>query len=179
MTRDWVFIGTLIVGSLSGCSDGPLEVGAWTPEDTGSGARLWLEGAGDGSVATVTVWAAELGPVFGYSLHVTYDANLFALDPNVVPRAEASVLEAGQPADAIHLYALRSDHVGLAGTRTSPALDEVAIDAPTLLYSLPLQATRGGHPPFGLDRVSVRRRDGSYLPVRATGGAFAVSGGES
>ena len=64
----------------AGCSEEappPTENGPmWTADGAPSGPRLWLDTTREAGAVDLTLWAAELGDVFGWSVHLASDPGL-------------------------------------------------------------------------------------------------------
>src|SRR5687767_13166121 len=94
----------------------PTDADHFEVDADGSGPRLWVEAADvAGGAATFELWAAELGPTFGWSAHLTFDEGHLALDPAATPMVEPTVL--GGDAEAAHLAVPRGGDVALGSTR--------------------------------------------------------------
>lgn len=74
------------------CEEEPVALKRFDADPEPAGARLWLAAALSGSHAVLEVWGAELGPVFGYSLYLDYDAELLAAAEQPC-QIEAAVLD--------------------------------------------------------------------------------------
>ena len=187
-TRSWVLgIAMVAAAALScGCSgdetgsDGPPAPppGSFEAEAAGSGPRLWLEAQLDGAMsATVGLWGAELGPVFGWSAHITgYGGEHLAPDGD--PTVEPAALAPADPAQALGFAKIqRPTDIALGASRLSPELGEVTIDLPTELARVVLQPLGPGESELRIEQVVIRRSDGSYQTASVYGGVLTTAGG--
>jgi len=151
------------------------DVPGFTKDPTATGARLWIEAklVSDRDVEA-EIWAAELGPVFGYTAHFSFDATLFELAPGQAPPDAPVVLGADDPAKAIELWTQAAGDVGLGAVRTSTLTGEIPVTAATRLGVVKLRASKSGHSSLGLLRVAVRRADGRFVPVSVAGGKLVI-----
>jgi hypothetical protein len=145
------------------------------------GPRLWIEATlAGGKNAGVELWASELGPVFGYSAHVHFDASHLSLSPDNASPEAPTVLAPDGPAKAVELWTQSAGDVGIGAVRRSPNLGEVPIVEATMLGSFMLEARRAGRSAIGIERAVVRRADGSFVSVSVAGGTLVtVDGGGS
>jgi hypothetical protein len=157
------------------------DIPGFTADRRGTGPRLWIDAKVDGGrTAQLELWAADLGPVFGYSAHLRFDDGHLALAAGTAPPASATVLGQDDPAKAIELWTQGSGDVGFGAVRRSPEAGEVPIVDATKLGALTLEASRAGRSALTLDRAIVRRADGSFVPVTVSGGTLVtVEGGGS
>lgn len=154
----------------------PLPSGARFVADEGTGARLWLEVAEEQpDRLLVRVWAAELGSVFGFAAHLTFDSARLELDGDRV--AALDLTPWGGPVDSSQLLATLSGDVALGAARRGPGLGDVPIEQPTELASVPLRVLDPASTRLDLGTVIVRRADGSYQPTGALGGTLDTTGG--
>ena len=138
----------------------PVEDALFTPDEQTTGPRMWLNAEAAGEQVAVTLWAAELGATFGWSAHVPSDGmNVGGVS------IDESVLGGG---DAIHIAVARQSDVSFGGSRRSPALGPVVIDEPTKLADI--AAVIPAALRLDLDRVIVRRVDGTFIKTAALGG---------
>ena len=176
----------LSVASL-GCDDAstdpppppaPTDADHFDVDADGSGPRLWVEAADvSAGAATFELWAAELGPTFGWSAHLTFDEEHLALDPSVPPMVEPTVLGPGGDAEAAHLAVPRGGHVALGSTRRARDLGDVTIDAPVRLAAVRLAAADAGASRVAPARAIVRTAEGGWVAVTTAGGTFTSVGG--
>ena len=141
----------------------------------GSGARMWIDAKVESdSDARVELWAAELGPVLGYSAHLRFDTEHLELDPAGGPTTEPAL---GAAADeAVHLATALPGDVAFGGTRRSPTVGEADLGAATLLGHARLHARAATTSRLSLDRVVARRADGGYVQLTALGGELTTVG---
>ena len=135
-----------------------------------NGPRLWLDGArgADGRLR-IQVYGAELGQVFGWAAHVRYDAGAFAVETGALTET------LGQTTEAARFVSLAEGDAALGEARRGAALGGAAIDEPTVLAVLEIgepEATSD----VALDRVMVRRADGSWVEVATAGGVLTEGG---
>lgn len=169
----WLAPLALTAFTLTGCGSDetePTPASKTTPDPTPlftadaptSGARMWLEVTDADGPVVVSLWASELGGTFGWAAHVTFD-------PAALTASAASLDEAvlGGP-QAAHVLAPKSGDVAFGAARRGTALGEVEIDQPTLLGSFQLDGE--GASRLDIDRVVVRRADGSFVAVTTAGG---------
>ena len=141
----------------------------------GSGARMWIDAKLNGdSDALVELWAAELGPVLGYSAHLRFDTEHLENDPAGAPSAEPALGAAAE--EAVHLATALPGDVAFGGTRRSPTLGEADLGAATLLGQARLHARAASTSRLSLERVVARRADGGYLQLTALGGELTTVG---
>lgn len=140
-------------------------------ETTGAptGARLWLEAGPDKDAPTIEVHGAELGEVFGFSAHLRYGAETMTLVRGDLDRV------LGDDTEAATLVTLRDGDAVMGEARRGLALGAVPIDAPTRLGAFEVGEVRADVT-LSLERVVVRRSDGSYVDVALGGGVFRVEG---
>jgi len=136
-----------------------------------SGARLWLEATRDDGPIVVSLWASELGGTFGWAAHVTFDSQALTA---ATASLDEIVLGGEQ---AAHVVASQAGRVTFGAARRGVALGEVSIDGPTFLGSFQLDGS--GESRLDLERVVVRRSDGSYVAVTTAGGHLDADGGAS
>ena len=141
----------------------------------GSGARMWIDAKLEGDAdARVELWAAELGPVLGYSAHLRFDTEHLDLDPAAGPSVEPAL---GATADeAVHLASALPGDLAFGGTRRSPTLGEADLGAATLLGHARLHARSVTTSRLSLERVVARRADGGYVQLTALGGELTTVG---
>jgi hypothetical protein len=159
------FFPLIVVLSLAGCSSGdprpaPTELvfEANAPSD---GSAIYLDGRLDEAGLELSVWAREAGDVFGVAAHLVHDAEILEVEPDA---------PLGSEAEALHLVVESEGDLSIGGTRLSPMLGEVSLDAPTRLATLRLPAP-SEPTSFHLERITVRRSDGSFVPTSGYGAA--------
>jgi hypothetical protein len=149
-----------------------------TPPD---GAGMWIAGTLDGNTATVELWAQSLGGVFGWSTHVRWDASHLAYDEAASSAlAEWTIALDPEGAGAVDLVGTRNlagGDLALGATRlrTRESATEVTIDAPVRLGRFVLTAGEG-ESAIDLERVIVRRADGSHVAVEVRGARVRTGG---
>jgi hypothetical protein len=150
----------------------------FAPDVQPTGPRLWIDAKlTDPHHVDVDVWAAELGPTFGYVAHVRFDTGHLHPAPDAAPPSSPVALAPDDPSKAIELWTEASGDVGIGAVRTRPENQEIMLVEPTLLGTLKLEAARAGHSVLGLDRVSVRRVDSAFVPVETAGGVLTTTEG--
>ena len=146
------------------------EVAAFQRDAEPAGPRLWLDGTrGDDGRLRIELRGAELGEVLGWAAHVRHDADAFAIEAGAITEALGSTVEAAQ------LVSVGAGDTALGEARRGVALGPVTIDEPAVLAVLDIgepQATS----PIGLERVVVRRADGSWVDVATAGGVLTEGG---
>jgi hypothetical protein len=145
----------------------------FSPDVAAEGPRIWLEAALDGDAARVELWAADLGPVFGYAGHLEWDAGHLGLDG--APSSD-DLLAAGDAKTAVHVWTGVAGDLSFGGTRRAPALGEVEIDQPLRVGVVTLRTLAEKQSRLTPSRVIVRRGDGSYVATAAIGGTLVTGG---
>ncbi len=135
-----------------------------------AGPRLWLDAArGDDGRLRIEVYGAALGQVFGWAAHVRHDAGALAVE------AGALTETLGATTEAARFVSLAEGDAALGEARRGAALGGVAIDEPTVLAVLEI-AEPEATSDVALDRVVVRRADGSWVEVATAGGVLTEGG---
>ncbi len=148
------------------------------PATLTDGPRLWLDVVlNEHEDATVQLWAAELGSVFGYSVHLEYDPNHLVLDETAGPQIDLSVFTADGQDNGLSLIVTESGDVGLGAMRRSPALSEVQLNEPIQLATVAFKAQQPAQSELRLTRIVVREASGEYVAVQAGGGVLKTVGG--
>lgn len=165
--------------SQDGEPDAPLEDAAgdvaaslgFVPDAPPSGAALWLDVQGE-APDTVEVWSAGLGPVFGLSFHIRYDAQHVAVEAAQM----ASPLDSELPGEALYLARVAEGDVAFGGTRKGTGAGEATVDQPLRLATFRLSPRDGGTSRLDLTHVVVRRADGGFVSVETAGGTLQTGG---
>jgi hypothetical protein len=166
----WV---VLALGGVA-CSE---ELGArFTVDPRPEGAAMWLEGEveSDGGL-TVGVWAAGIGPVFGYSAHLTFDDKVLRLADDGAFASEA-VLGPDARNAAVYVWSAEPGDLAFGATRRGPTLGEVELGAAVCLGKVELTPRGEGRTRIDLSRVIIRRDDESFVATHTAGGRVTVGG---
>lgn len=138
----------------------------FAPEPLPAGAALWLKvDLTTPARPRLEVWAKELALVRGVAFHVGVDAAQLKVDsatPEPVTGADRSLarVRAGDAA------------FGLVRLASAPA--EIDLTAETKLAVLQLSALTPVDTRLALNRVVVRRADGSYVAAKVAGGRLVL-----
>jgi hypothetical protein len=153
---------------LAGCSSGdpgptpaPTEL-VFEANAPSEGSAIYLDGELDEAGLELSVWAREAGDVFGIAAHLVHDVEILDVD------ADAPL---GSDDEALHLVVEGDADLSIGGTRLSPSLGDVSLEAPTRLATLRL-AQPSEPTSFFIDRITVRRSDGSFVPTSGYGAAI-------
>lgn len=148
----------------------------WMADQSVTGPRLWIEAQKHGEHGTVaSVWAAQLGATLGASLHVRFDPQQLGINAQEQPAAEMNTTLLND--QTVSLAVPRAGNVALGISVKNTQARPFNLDQPVLLAVVQLSAVRDGSSRIELDRVVVRRMDGSFVPVQTTGGVLSTSGG--
>lgn len=154
--------------------DASVSLPRFEPDAVAQGPALWTEGviteSGD---LQVSVWARELGPVFGYAFRLTQDATL-SLAPGQVVNAE-TLLGPNTPREVVYFSKLTERGLLVGAARQGPAAMERNLTAPTQIVRLLLRTTATAGR-VALRDVSVRRANGESLSVAVGGGRYLPAG---
>jgi len=172
-----VYLGFLLAtmaGLFVGCPTG-LDQAELSFEQKPAGPAMWLEGEADpeGTVE-VQVWAKELGPVLGYSVHLELDVEHLELSGDSPLAAEQPL---GSEDAALYINRAKKGDVALGGTLRSVQDPEVNLSEPVLLGTVQLDWEAPGTSLLELTRAVCRRADGSLVLVQTAGAELAVEGG--
>lgn len=148
----------------------PGPTAGFTADPAVEGPRLWLDAEREGSRTIVTLRGSELGEVFGWSIHLAFDAALVAVE-------SGDVIAGPLGDDVVPLAVAKPTDLILAATRRDPSLGGIAIAEPTPLATAVLTDVAPGAGRLELTHTVVRRADGSYVPVAALGGALDTTAG--
>jgi hypothetical protein len=134
------------------------------------GPRIWLDAASDeDGRMRIEVHGAELGDVFGWAAHVRHDAAAFTVEAGSITET------LGAATEAVRFVSLGAGDAALGAARRGAALGPVPVEAPALLAVLEIGEPRGSTEVM-LDRVVVRRADGSWVDVATAGGLLTEGG---
>ena len=126
----------------------------------------------DPDAPVATVWAADLGPVFGIALHVVLDGtHVTAHDVVMEP-----CLGSDSAGEAEYLAGPGTADVSLGGARRGVDAGEVTITDPVLVATVPLTTAAHGASRVEITRFQVRRADGSFTAVDVAGGLLTTGG---
>ena len=132
--------------------------------DPPSGPHLRVTAQRNGADVDVTVRAYGVGDVFGLSYHLTFDPAV--LQAQAGPGMQDTLLGDAQSAHTV--LALRSGDVVAGGVRKLVGLGAVAIpDGHTLLQTR-LHAVAAGVTTLRVERVVVKRANGTLVPAVGT-----------
>ncbi len=137
------------------------------------GAALYVDvDVSDPDAPVATVWASDLGPVFGIALHVVLDgAHVTAHDVVVEP-----FLGSDSAGEAEYLSGPGTADVSLGAARRGPGAGEVDVTDPVLVATIPLDVVEHGSTRIEITRFQVRRADGSFTAVDVAGGLLTTGG---
>jgi hypothetical protein len=160
----------LIATATMGCEPAATEL-SLSAEPRAAGAAVWIEGeVSPEGEARVEIWAAELGALFGLSLHLRYPASEVEL-------GEVELVELlGAEPDAHYIVTSRPGDLSLGGTRAAPSGGEVELSAPTRLAGVQLRWSAEESAVLALERQQVRRVDGSFVEARCSGAELQIGG---
>jgi len=126
----------------------------------------------DPDAPVATVWAADLGQVFGIALHVVLDGtHVTAHDAIIEP-----CLGSDSAGEAEYLVGPGASDVSLGAARRGPDAGEVLVTDPVLVATIPLAVAAHGASRVEVTRLQVRRADGSFTAVEAAGGLLTTGG---
>ncbi|MBW2261544.1 MAG: hypothetical protein JRG91_06170 [Deltaproteobacteria bacterium] len=141
------------------------------PEPEGPGVYVDVD-VTDPDAPVATVWAADMGPVFGIALHVTLDGtHVAAHDAAIEP-----CLGSDSAGEAEYLVGPGASDVSLGAVRRGPDAGEVEITAPVLVATIPLTVVAHGASRVEVTSVQVRRADGSFTAIEVAGGLLTTGG---
>lgn len=170
----------LLTAACPGTPGGELEPGFVAAEfPEGPHLRL-VANVEPGGQVEVELVGEQLGNVLGWAAHLIWRAE--HLGPaDALGEVDASAL--GDDVDVRSVLVAEDGRVRVGASRVNPSRSEHAIDAPVVLARLFLRPNTSAESmvsDLALDRVMVRRGDGSHVPVQAVGGEVtttAVEGG--
>ncbi len=175
----WLIVGLLVGGCVEPLPTLPVEepTSALELEPRASGPALWLEGQLQEGHATIEVWAGNLGEVFGYSLHLTYDREHLRALPEEEGDLNQLVLGAGRAAPPIYLRREGPDAVILGAVRYGVAEGEHPVMNPVRVATARLKVLKDGTSSLRLEKTMVRRSNGAFTATQATGARLVTTGG--
>ena len=142
------------------------------PRSTGASVYLTVD-ATDPTAPVATLWATQLGPVFGLALQLKLDSTRLAATS---PKAEPW-LGPDAPKAARYLVVARTGAVSIGAVRRGPTAGEQSIAAPVKLATIPLRVVAEGQSRLEIADLQVRRSDGKFVQVTSAGGTLTLSGG--
>jgi hypothetical protein len=136
-----------------------------TPDED---SAVYVEGALHEEELELSLWLRGAAEVFGVAAHLTHGGSLLGVE------AEPAL---GTELEARHVVVEREGDVSVGGTRLSPRLGGIPMHEPTRLarlrFAAPTEPTS-----YVVERITVRRPDGSFVPTTGFGAAILERGAE-
>ncbi len=127
-----------------------------------SGASaVYLDGTLDEAGLTLQLWVRDAGDVFGVAAHLIHETPA---------REVVADRPLGSDDEALHLVVDAPGDLSVGGTRLAPSLGDVSMDGPTRLATLTLPPP-SGPTTFAVERITIRRSDGTFVPTSGYGAA--------
>jgi hypothetical protein len=139
------------------------------PHATGASVYLTVD-VSNPSAPAATLWATQLGPVFGLALRLKLDPTRLVA---TLARTEPW-LGADEPKAARYLVVSGPDTVSFGAVRRGPAAGEQTVNAPVKLATIPLHVVATGQSRLEIADLQVRRADGTFVPVTSAGGTLTL-----
>jgi hypothetical protein len=137
--------------------------------ETPSGAHVvQLEGSLDGSTLSLELVGRDLGAIFGWSAHVTWDPAVLSLEDATI----AGVIDAPSPEGRLELVREREGDLAIAETRTDRALGDATVERESVLASLHFALLREAESAVSLERVVVRDASAAFVAMESGGGSL-------
>jgi hypothetical protein len=159
-----LFVVVLALAALA-CSPQPLGPDARANPGDGEtivvGPALFIKVEG----TTARVFAKDLGPAFGVAYHLVFDAEL-SVDGDPASSQRAFLDSTGK--SAAYFARQKPGRLLLGGSLTRAEQTDVELTGEVELGAFTFHGSAGKHP-LTLDRVVVRRSDGSFVATAAHG----------
>jgi hypothetical protein len=138
------------------------------------GPSLRIEAVPTESAARVRILGRDLGPVFGLAARLRFDSDAVAVDVPEGAEASLSAVLSPDPAVVRSLVSIDEGGASFGTTHVWPG-SESDLGGDRVLVELDVHALEPGASRLALERVSVRRADGSIVEVDALGGELVLA----
>lgn len=137
--------------------------------DTPAGAHVvQLEGALDGSTLSLELVGRDLGAIFGWSAHVTWDPAVLTLEDASVTGAIDAPREDGR----VEIVRSVEGDLAIAETRTDRALGDATLESETVLAAVRFMLVTEAESAVSLERVVVRDASAAFVAMESGGGSL-------